>query len=50
MEKSNLPDAGFKTLVIRMLNELRGRINQQSENFDKGIVNIKKIEAIKLTS
>ena len=32
METSNLPDAEFKTLVTRMLNELRGRINQLSEN------------------
>ena len=30
MEISNLSDAEFKTLVIRMLNELRGR-----ENFNK---------------
>ena len=30
METSNLLDAEFKTLVIRMLNELRGR-----ENFNK---------------
>ena len=42
METSNILDAEFKTLVIRMLNELRGRIDQQSENLDKGIVNIKK--------
>ena len=28
METSNLPDAEFKTLVIRMLNELRGGIDQ----------------------
>ena len=33
METSNLPDIEFETLVIRMLNELRGRINQLSENF-----------------
>ena len=37
MEKSNLPDAGFKTLVIRMLNELRGRIDELSENINKEI-------------
>ena len=28
METSNLPDAEFKTLVIRMLNELRRRVNE----------------------
>ena len=28
METSNLPDAEFKTLVRRMLNELRGRVNE----------------------
>ena len=36
MEKSNLPDADFKTLVIRMLRDL-------NENFNKDIKrNIKK--------
>ena len=35
MGTSNLPDAEFKTLVIRMLNDL-------SENFAKEIENIKK--------
>ena len=34
METSNLPDAEFKTLVIKMLNDL-------SENFNKEIRNIK---------
>ena len=27
IDRSNLPDAEFKTLVIKMLNELRGRLN-----------------------
>ena len=35
MEKSNLQDTEFKTLVIRMLSEL-------SENFNKDIGNLKK--------
>ena len=35
METSNLPEAEFKTLVLRMLNEL-------SDNFNKEIENIKK--------
>ena len=48
METSNLPDADFKILVIRMLNELRGRIQELSENFNKEIGNIKiEIENIK---
>ena len=34
METSNLPHAEFKTLVIRMFNELRGRIDELSENFN----------------
>ena len=37
MESSNLTDAEFKTLVIKMLNELRGRIDELSENFNKEI-------------
>ena len=41
METSNLPDAEFKTLVIRMLNELRGRIDQFGEKFSKEIGNRK---------
>ena len=48
IETSNLPDAEFKTLFIRMLNELRGRVVELSENFNKGIENIKmEIENIK---
>ena len=41
MEISNLLDAKLKTLVIRMINELRGRVNELSENFNKEIRNIK---------
>ena len=33
METRNLLDAEFKTLVMRMFNELRGRVNDLSENF-----------------
>ena len=33
METSNLLDAEFKTLVIRMLNELREKVNELEENF-----------------
>ena len=41
METSNLPDAEFKTLIVRMLNELRGRTDEVSEHFSKEIGNIK---------
>ena len=39
METSNIPDSEFKTLVIKMLNELRRRVGELSENFNKGIGN-----------
>ena len=32
-ETSNPSAAEFKTLVIRLLNELRGRVEELSENF-----------------
>ena len=41
-EISNLPDTEFKTLVIRMLNELRGRIDELSKNLNKEIEAIKR--------
>ena len=41
MEASSLPDAEFKTLVIRMLNELKGRLEELGENFNKEVENIK---------
>ena len=41
MEISKLLDAEFKTLVIRMLNELKGRVNEISGSFSKEIGNIK---------
>ena len=37
METSNLPDAEFTALVIRLLNDLRGRVDELSENFNKEI-------------
>ena len=37
MESSNLTDAEFKTLVIKMLNELIGSVDELSENFNKEI-------------
>ena len=41
MEISNLLDMEFKTLAIRMLSELTGRIDQLNENFNKETGNIK---------
>ena len=41
MKTSNLPDAEFKTLVIKMLSELRGKSEELSETFNKEIGNIK---------
>ena len=35
METSNLSEAEFKTLVIRMLQELKGRVDELSENFKR---------------
>ena len=37
MGSSNLTDAEFKTLVIKMLNELLGSVDKFSENFNKEI-------------
>lgn len=46
VETRNLLDAEFKTLVISMLNELRGRVDELRENFNS----IKKdVEAMKKT-
>ena len=45
MEAGNLSDAEFKTLVIRMLNELRGRADVLIQNFnstEKDMESIKK--------
>lgn len=35
METSSLSDAQFKTLLIRMLNEVRGEIEKPSENLKR---------------
>ena len=48
MESSNLADAEFKTLVIKMLNELRGSVDKVSENFNREIKKLKmEVEIIK---
>ena len=41
IEMSNLPDAEFKILVLRMLKELKERVDELKENFNKEIENIK---------
>ena len=42
MEASNLPETKFKIMVIRMLNELMGRMDEHNENINREIVSIKK--------
>ena len=37
MEISNIPVAEFKTQVIKMLKELREKVDELSENFNKEI-------------
>lgn len=34
MEASNLPETEFKIMVVRMLNELRGRMDEHNENLN----------------
>ena len=41
-ETSNILDKEFKTLVIRMLNELRGKEDELSQNLNGQLENIKK--------
>lgn len=41
MDISNLPDEEFKVMVINMLNKLRRRMDEHSENFNKEILNHK---------
>ena len=48
METSNLPDAEFKTMVIRVVSELRERVDELSGKFskEKGYIKLE-IETIK---
>ena len=41
-EINNLPNKGFKVLVIRMITEIGKRINKHSENFNKELEKYKK--------
>ena len=48
MEATKIPDAEFKIIVIRMLKDLRGGMDDLSENLNKEIVSIKNdIDTIK---
>lgn len=38
MEISNLPDKGFKVMIIRMLTELKRSMDERRENFKKNIL------------
>lgn len=41
-EKINLPEKEFQVAVIKMLNELRKKIGEQKQNFNKELENTKK--------
>ena len=48
IEASNLPETEFKVMIIKMLNEHMGRMDEHNENLNREIVSIKKdIETIK---
>lgn len=38
MEISNLPDKGFKVMIIGMLTELKRSMDERRENFKKNIL------------
>ena len=42
VEISNLPNKEFKVMIIKMLKDLRRRMNENSEKFNKELENIKK--------
>ena len=39
---SNLPNIEFKVVIIKMLRELRRRMDEHSERFNKGLENIRR--------
>ena len=43
MEATKIPDAEFKTMVIRMLKELRKRMDDLIENLNQERISIKKV-------
>ena len=42
MEIRNLPYKEFKVMIIKMLKELRGRMDEHTEKFHRELENIKK--------
>ena len=42
MEISNLHDKEFKVIIRMMFNKLKRRMDEHSENFNKGLENVKK--------
>ena len=42
VEVSNLPRKKFKVMTVKILKELRRRMDEHSENFNKELENIKK--------
>lgn len=40
-EETNLPEKEFQEVVIKMLNELRKKIDEQKQNFNKELENTK---------
>ena len=44
MKINNLLDKEFKAMVIKMLTELRRRMDEHSENFNKEIENTRKYQ------
>ena len=44
IEKNNLPEKEFKVVVVKMLNELRKRIDEQKQKFNKVLEDTKKYQ------
>ena len=42
MKATKIPDTEFKTVVIRLLKDLRGRMDDLRENLNKDILSIRK--------
>ena len=42
MEISHLPNKQFKVMILKMLTELRRRMDEHNKNFNKKLKNIKK--------
>ena len=44
IHRSNLPDKEFKVMVIKMLIQLRRRMDEHNENFNEDVENIRKYQ------